>query len=237
MGMSELTEKDKVIEKIRKLFAMSQSTSINEAAIAAEKAQLLMSEYSISTEDFMASCDIPTNRNIPLWQQSLALTVADLYGVVMRRDRDLIDKDDVYSYYSYSLQFIGDEVYATVAKEMFVYLKEAIQRLSMAVGGRCLQRSSPRSGRDSFCKGASQTVIEKLNNMGTDEAWISQRKRRYLQACDYVENTLALLVPGRRNVTFSIDKSNYDKGRDAGNRISLHRQTGGIASQGQINGY
>ncbi|WP_010257603.1 DUF2786 domain-containing protein [Treponema primitia] len=228
--MPELTEKDKVIEKIRKLFAMSESTSINEAAIAAEKAQLLMSEYSISAGDFMASFDIPTKRNIPLWQQSLALTVADLYGVVMRRNQNLIYEDDVSSYYTFSIQFIGDEVYATVANEMFVYLKEAIQRLSMAVGGR--------SSRDAFCKGASRTVIEKLNNMDTDESWISQRERRYLQACDYVENTLALIVPTRRTVKFSIDQSNYDKGRDAGNSISLHRQTGGITSQGpQITKY
>ncbi|AEF85227.1 conserved hypothetical protein [Treponema primitia ZAS-2] len=226
--MSDSSEKEKVIEKIRKLFAMSESTSINEAAIAAEKAQLLMSEYSISAGDFMASFNIPTKRNIPLWQQSLGLTIADLYGVVMRRDQNLIYEDDASGYYTYSLQFIGDEVYATVAKEMFVYLKEAIQRLSMAVGGR--------SSRDAFCKGASRTVIEKLNNMGTDESWISQRKRRYLQACDYVENTLALVVPARRNVKFSIDQSNYDKGRDAGNRISLHRQAGGIAPQGKITG-
>ncbi|GHU50383.1 hypothetical protein FACS1894200_09820 [Spirochaetia bacterium] len=37
-------EKEKIIAKIRKLFAMSESSSVNEAAITVEKAQTLMRE-------------------------------------------------------------------------------------------------------------------------------------------------------------------------------------------------
>jgi hypothetical protein len=189
-----------------------------------------MSEYGISADDFMIKIDIPTKRNIPLWQQSLALTIADLYGVVMRRNCNIVyeDDDEIYSCYDYSIQFIGDEVYAMVAHEMFVYLRDAIKRLSRTPTGR--------SAKDAFCKGASRSVIEKLNNMGTDDAWIRQRENRYLKSCEYVKNTLSLIVPTRRTVRFAIDPSNYDKGRAAGNSISLNRQAGGIASQVKITG-
>jgi hypothetical protein len=224
------TEKERVIIKIRKLFAMSESTSINEAAIAAEKAQALMKEYGISSGDFMAALDIPTTKKIPLWQQSLACAIRKLYGVVLRRNENCvyedIDEYGDYSVYEYSMQFIGDEVYAMVAHEMFIYLRDTIKRLSATAYGR--------SAKDAFCKGASHSVIEKLQRMGTDDLWISQRDIRYTQARDYVENTLSLSVPTTVTVRYKSDKSNYDRGRDAGNRISLHRQAGGIDSQAKI---
>jgi hypothetical protein len=228
--MSDLAEKEKVIAKIRKLFAMSQSSSLNEAEIAAEKAQALMSEYGITEGDFMATLSIPTKKTIPRWQQFLAYAIEKLYGVVQLYDEKCIFKDideyGDYSIYEYSIKFIGDEVYATVAYEMFIYLRDAIKRLSESASGR--------RGKDSFCKGAVGSVIEKLNNMGTDDLWISRRKERYLKACDYVTNTLSLVVPRIITVRCKSDPSSYDKGRDAGNRISLNRQAGGIGKQQAI---
>ncbi|GHU49002.1 hypothetical protein FACS1894200_07030 [Spirochaetia bacterium] len=227
-------EKEKIIAKIRKLFAMSESSSVNEAAIAAEKAQALMREYDVHTGDFMAFIEIPSTRNMPLWQQSLICAIEDLYGVILRRNTKCVYEDiyeDEYSYednsiYEYSLQFIGDEVYATVAYEMYTYLSNTIKRLSQAVKGR--------RARDSFCKGACRSVREKLENMGSDAAWIKKREQRYSQARDYTEKTLSLYVGKRETVYYSIDAAHFEKGRDAGKAISLNRQTGGIEQQRQI---
>jgi hypothetical protein len=230
--MIDITEKEKIIAKIRKLFAMSESTSLNEAAIAAEKAQTLMMEYGISATDFMAKFETPISKNMPLWQQNIACTIEKLYGVVLRRNANCVyedyDEDEGYDFsiYEYSLQFIGDEVYATVAHEMFIYLRDAIIRLSNAVSGR--------RAKDSFCKGAGHAVAEKLKNMGTDAAWIAQRDKRRKQACDYVENTLALTVPTTKTVYSRNDPFSYSNGRDAGNSISLNRQAGGIGKQLKI---
>jgi hypothetical protein len=230
--VSDLKEKEKVIEKIRKLFAMSDSGSINEAAIAAQKAQQLMSEYGISAGDFMTALSIYTTKKVPVWQQILAYAIADLYGVVILRHEDCLYEDiDIYgdySLYQYSIKFIGDEIYATVAHEMFIYLRDAIKRLSIQVKGR--------SAKDSFCKGAAGSVVDKLNNMGTDAAWITQKKRRFLQACDYSKNTLTLEVPQAVNARYRIEKQSYEKGQSAGNTISLNRQAGGISPQLRIKG-
>ncbi|GMO29222.1 MAG: hypothetical protein Ta2B_10200 [Termitinemataceae bacterium] len=233
--MFDQSEKEKVIAKIRKLFAMSESTSLNEASIAAEKAQALMSEYGISAGDFMAKLEIPTSRNVPLWQQNIACTIEKLYGVVLRRNTTCVyedydeDEDYDFSIYEYSLDFIGDEIYATVAYEMFIYLRDTIIRLSSGVRGR--------RAKDSFCKGAGHAVAEKLKNMGTDAAWIDQRDKCRQQACNYVENTLCLTVPKTTTVHNNTDPFSYSNGRDAGNSISLNRQASGIGKQGRITGY
>ena len=87
--------KDKLIERVRKLFAMSQDTSSPaEAAIAAARVRKLMDEHGITqadleTSEFMES-DGQTcgaKRSLPGWYDVLAMGVARANDVICQRGK------------------------------------------------------------------------------------------------------------------------------------------------------
>jgi|GEM_PF-5700350 len=84
--MPEATETEKIVEKIKKLLAMAGGNSINEAAIAAAKAQELMEKHSIieamlaekSTDPTITQTSIWSGGKVPTWVLQLAMGLGEV---------------------------------------------------------------------------------------------------------------------------------------------------------------
>jgi len=136
-GRTEMDSKDKLIAKIKKLMALTSSPNEHEAALAAEKMQAILAEHNLSMTDVKAAKegfdgiktdgDLRTN-SFP-WRRSLANAVAQMYfckyffvthrkpGGNARSGHD-------------SHHFVGASHNIEVAKMMFGYLNETVDRLA-----------------------------------------------------------------------------------------------------------
>jgi hypothetical protein len=136
--MSEVS--DAMLKRIRALLAMSRDTgSENEAAIAAAKVQELLLQYNLSIDDVekrdstgkVIEEDLMTSSSNP-WRRDLALAVARLYFCdywwqhvrfpAPHRKRPYVRGD--------RHNFVGLPHNVVVAKEMFVYLVDTVERLA-----------------------------------------------------------------------------------------------------------
>lgn len=66
-----MTDKDKILEKIKKILALSSSSNEAEAALALEKAQNLMARYDLSERDILLSSR---------WKNDLAAIIGNAFG-------------------------------------------------------------------------------------------------------------------------------------------------------------
>lgn len=129
-----------ILKRIRALLAMSRgNANENEAAVAAQKVQQLLTDYNLSLADVekteggkvVEDGDLMTSSSNP-WRRSLGLAVARLYFCdyywrhvrrpAPHRKRPYVRGDQH--------NFIGLPHNVVVAKEMFVYLVDTIERLA-----------------------------------------------------------------------------------------------------------
>lgn len=130
-----------IIERIRKLLAMSRgNANENEAAVAAQKAQQLLAEYNLSLADVekldakgkvIEDGDLMTSSSNP-WRRTLGNATARLYlcdyywnhvhFAKATRKRGYVRAD--------RHNFIGLPHNVVVAKEMFVYFVDTVERLA-----------------------------------------------------------------------------------------------------------
>lgn len=115
-------ERDKLLNRIRKLYAMSQASesSPHEAEIALRRCQSLMSRYGITEADLDSSDFATTHagrafRSIPTHVRVLSSAVALLHDCLS------VDMGD-------HMEFRGYSIDADVAAMSFDYLQEAMER-------------------------------------------------------------------------------------------------------------
>lgn len=128
--MSDINEK--VADKIRKLFALSQSPNEAEAASAMQKAHELLKAYNLSMADIgsgtdsesdVTSSEFPSNgKSEELWKTRLMSIVAKSNYCAM------VIMKGLGKHWSYKLYGREENIAATLA--MFDYLSSAIRRLS-----------------------------------------------------------------------------------------------------------
>lgn len=145
-------KKKKLIERIRKLYAMSQdASSPNEAEIAARRCRAMMDEHDIkeadlATSEFLsAACGArKSTTRIPLWYNVLAVGVAKFNDVqTSRSGRD-------------GMLFNGFETDVLSAQLMLEYLVESLQR------GAAHSEHSSRGRINSFRMGFSTDIQRRL---------------------------------------------------------------------------
>jgi len=148
--MNDKPDLKKVMERIAKLLALAgNNPSESEAAAAAEKAQALLAEYNLTVSDvkssnktednFIVDNDLITD-SLP-WRRSLALMVGRLYFCEYfytfkkefshDRKRILCKGGSIPGYKRYDIHsFVGAAHNVTIAKMMFSYLNQTIERLA-----------------------------------------------------------------------------------------------------------
>lgn len=156
--------KKKMLERVRKLLALSTSSNENEAAIAAGKAQAILAEYNISMsevgnihqddDDDIIIDKMDAIRMKP-WRRPLAQSVAQMYFCT-------------YFYVNYGPKdhhsFVGTEANTTVAKMMYIYLVNTIEKLAVDYAERDVPSIKARgSYRRSFRTACTQRLCWRIH--------------------------------------------------------------------------
>ena len=83
------TELEIIKGKVRKLLALSKSSNENEAAVALEKANELISKYELDEAALrFESVAVKSTKTFVIWRTVVANAVAWLYGCHKYRDQD-----------------------------------------------------------------------------------------------------------------------------------------------------
>lgn len=221
--------KKNLIDRVRKLYAMSQdSSSPNEAAIAARRARHLMDKHGIKaadleTSEFGSAGKQYTKRQLPLWLGTLAYWVAEL-------------NDCAYYVFPGRVEFAGYEVDAVSANLMLEYLvdncnKQARQYLA---DNQEIPGSRVRTAGYDFRIGYAVTIAQRVKES------IEQR-RKYLMESDgrslvvikreLVDARFPTGPTKERGPSRKVDAESFTAGQLAGQRAGLNRSVTGATEQ------
>ena len=127
-----------IVDRVKKLLALSQSSNEHEAAVANEKAHVMMLEYSIdrntlglksndAEEDFIVDNEIVTD-SLP-WRRRIGNAIASMYfcGYLYMFESEGEPGKPGYRRFDRHM-FTGDPSNVAIVKIMFTYLTEAVDR-------------------------------------------------------------------------------------------------------------
>lgn len=156
-------EPNPIIEKIRKLLALANSSNEFEAALAASHAQRLLAEHNLAMSDVQATKQAQTaervetsvSKNLPKWVRHLSAGVCHAF-----------DCQSIFHPALGKMTFIGVGADVQIAAYTFCYLDSTLRKLC-----RSYLRQQPDDGipqrqrelrRQSYYLGAVSTVNQKL---------------------------------------------------------------------------
>lgn len=163
-----MTEREQLIEKIRKLRAKSQdsSTTEQEAAAFAAKVRELMDAHSVEDHELLEkeetefSTVVYEPKYSDPWRRMLLSAVCALYGCfVVRNTRQEVKNGRVVTKVSFEVS--GIEYRIDIAREMFEYLCETTVRLAR-------EYSPVRRTRLDFERGCGERLKERIREMRDD---------------------------------------------------------------------
>ncbi len=152
-----------IIEKIKKLLALSTSSNEHEAAAAAEKARQLLEAYDLEAVDLQEQpesvhehCHDQRYCTLPTWLSDLAYVAAEHFSC-----KYLIHKN--HSGPGSIIAFIGTPTDTAIADYVFMFLQRTIDRI--AANTPTPPGMNTRRFRDSFKIGAVHGIREKLQSI------------------------------------------------------------------------
>lgn len=123
------TVNNAIVDKIKKLLALSKSANEHEAILALQRAQELMEKHGISSIDVELSdvnesaVTAGTSNNMPRWLCRLAHVVADAFGVQWFQSSRLGENKVV---------FVGIDAYAEISSYAFTVLRRQLVKARKA---------------------------------------------------------------------------------------------------------
>jgi uncharacterized DUF497 family protein len=162
------TEKDKLLDKIKKILAKAgNNPNEHEAAMAAEMAQEMLARHNLTMADVAAAedkaeeivqSDDPVTTTAHPWRRPLATAVATMYFCK-------------YVFYSQGGKnrhiFVGTRANVAVAEMMFVYLITAVERLAQQ-GARSVPEKERSPYRTSFRAACSKRLCWRIAELITE---------------------------------------------------------------------
>jgi len=262
--MTETTEQNrqKIIERIEKLLALSQSPNENEALAAAEKAQAMLAEYNLSMSDIGQIRDQTIKDNDLLtdragWVKPLLSQVAKLYfcgyyyqtfpaewvkkNNLDKNNRSLLAGGHGRVFLRHS--FIGEKINIIVAKNMSEYLITTMEKMcierqkTVSIKERLSYRSSFMNAcAAQLCYRLRQRLVESsqsgIKGNGTN---LPALRSLYEQAQNAVDNYLeteGVKLKQNKNLTRITNYKGMLAGQEAGDSIGLDNQ---ISEKGNDN--
>jgi len=196
-------------EKIKKLLALSKSDNENEAAIALEKANELLSKYNLD-ESILYFNSISTKyvKTYVPWKSIISNAVSWLYGVYKYKSNG-------------TLIFVGLDIYTFLAKEMFEYLIKTIDRIAK----KSIRKNAKFKFRKSFKYGIADRLYDRIYELGQSCSWAPYREINIEEAKEFAEKSVELgEVKSYKKI--ELNRTALIRGRLYGNDISLARQAG-----------
>jgi hypothetical protein len=213
-----------IIQKIRKLLALSNSCNEHEAALAAVHVQRLLSEHNLAMADIEApdrperadSIETAVAHKLPRWLRHLTAGVSAAF-----------DCQAIHHPAGGRLTFIGIGADAQVAVYTFIYLERTIRKLCSAyLKVQAAGMTVPRQRellRQSYCLGAASTVTGRLTEQKrqtpvTPGALVPVKEALIRRAMKEIGPVRTL--HSRRSY---IDSDAYAQGLSDGRQVSIHK--------------
>lgn len=228
---------EKILDRVRKLLALSGSSNPHEAAVAAGAAQKLMEQHGIEAamldteeEPIKAHDGFDEGRRVATWRSALATGVATANGckAVIHRSRD-----------GARTMFIGRASDASVVRYMYAYVASEINRLCDEHAKQ--HRRAGRSWKNTFRITATEAVVARIHEakkaarvdaVNRDGERASMAIQRLDQRLANADAWLAekYTVRSRRKATYRADQDAIEAGRKAARSIRLDSNGGLSAS-------
>ncbi len=217
-----MADRDKLLDRVRKLLALAESPNVHEAALAAARAQALIDAHRLqglldAEEDAPVvdgrSAPLESGRRLRKWKVVLASALAGLNGCLAYTDRVGKLKRIV---------LVGTEDDRAAVGVLWDWLVRRIEWLSATHGA-----GQDRRWHDAFRIGAAQTIAGRLQ--ASQEAGTAALEsaalvvvtaglaRRQARTADFAEKNLNL-KPGRG---VRVDPVGYRAGLRAGAEVPL----------------
>lgn len=166
-----MTARDKVLDKIRKLMALADSPSENEAALAAERAAELMAMHQIEAAELATDAAVefavdvvdavPVGRRRVPWLGILADGVAAMVGAKAWWNLRSRGGKQVAAV----IQVAGTQSQIAAVSYLFAAFKRIVEELAQAAWERYKGAGGTRGARQyktAFCAGASSRLNERM---------------------------------------------------------------------------
>lgn len=220
-----------VIEKIKKLLALANSSNEHEAALAAGHAQRLLSEHNLAMADIDASrqpdkadkVETAVSKNLPKWLRHLSAGVSGAF-----------DCQAVHHPAFGRLTFIGVGADVQIAAYTFTYLERTVRKLcSTYIRQHVCSTAATRHRelmRQSYYLGAVSTITARLREQKvqtpvTTGALVPVKEGLIRQAMNEIGNLRTL--HSRRSY---INSDAYSRGQTDGRQVGIHHGISGASS-------
>jgi hypothetical protein len=224
-----------IIEKIKKLLALANSSNEHEAALAASHAQRLLSEHNLAMVDIEAThkpdkadrVETAVSKTLPKWLRHLSAGVSDAF-----------DCQAIHHPVTGIMTFIGVGADVQIAAYTFTYLDRTVRKLCSAYMkahvGKTLANRKRELMRHSYYLGAVSTIITRLKEQKvqtpvTTGALVLVKEGLIRQAM----NDMGSIRTMRSRKSF-ISGDAYAKGQTDGRQVGIHHGVTGAATRKSI---
>lgn len=224
-----MNKTEKIIERVRKLLAMSKDTgSPNEAAIAAKRARFLMDEYQLTEMDLtkIESSDMGASyqegkKTVSSFDGVLAVAVAEFNDCQVKYERNKLT-------YKLDIRFEGMLVDTVCAVELFRYLKGQAYK-------QAVRYEEGRKNRHAYRVGFASGVARQVKQFLLERAKLKTAGGTSLIVCkqQLVAQHFKPVKYKSSGTKFSGDRSSFQSGVVAGQKAGLNRQVSG-EQRGQL---
>lgn len=152
---------DKIVDRIRKLFALATSPNEAEAALAMAKAHEMLKQYNLALADVQGGEKPDVQQVVVERGGKFSGWRADLLDAVARSNYCCMTWCSMRG--SYAMRLFGREANVAVAQETFAYLAETVERLGRKAG------NYRGVNADSYRRGMVQRLSERLRAMMIQE--------------------------------------------------------------------
>ncbi len=207
---------EKIIDKVRKLLALSTSSNEHEAALAAQRATEMLLKHNLSLADLEVKKSPYTWHDTPFeqsgWKRSL------IYGIAKYNLCDTI-----LSKGGKSLHIVGKQHNIEVVLYLYAYLGREIDRLADLGYKSTLTNNTIRRWKTAFREGAVYEVVERLKDahQGADNGC----RALVVVNTKELDEEMRKRFKNARTVSRHIraDAAAYASGQTAGRSIPLHQ--------------
>ncbi len=162
---------ERILEKIKKLMALANSSNPHEAANAMRKAQALMSEYQLSQSDVDLSSIAEhgakmANKSLkqPKWSVMLTMLICRAFGVEAYMRHDIFD--------GCRCNFIGLNTNVEIAAYCYTVLSRQLLKARREYAenlNKRLKTSTKTARCDLFCEGWVSGVYQQVTDLSPNE--------------------------------------------------------------------
>ena len=225
-------ETNPIIEKIKKLLALANSSNEHEAALAASHAQRLLSEHNLAMADIESSVkpdkadkvEAVVSKTLPKWVRHLSSGICTAF-----------DCQAIHHPALGKMTFIGVGADVQIAAYTFSYLDKTVRKLcSSYIKHHVCDTTTTRHRelkRQSYYLGAVSTINQKLREQKiqtptTPGALVPVKE-------GLIRKTMSEMGPTRtvRSRRSYIDSHAYTKGQQDGHQVGINKGVGNNPTQ------